>query len=219
MMEGIPSSDRPQISRDFIEGHRRRRYVEATAEILHEFGRAGLTATNVVRVAGGARGSFYQAFAGIEDCIAYGVRLAERELFAGLEVDMAGGNWLTEVREAIDAFFDAVVARPLVAELFLIHSAVARTDSGRAAFRTGGERFVPLLLRGRLEADVLGRCPPPDLIAECLSRAIVDLAARRVRGPEVATLPSESRAMTSMVGDFYLGREDSRELLCRQFAA
>jgi len=210
---------RPQISKKFIEEHRRRRYVAATAEILHEFGRAGLTTTNVVRLAGGARGSFYQAFAGVEDCIAYGVRIAEEELFAALDADTGGKAWLTEVREAIDSFFQVVAADPILAELFLIHSAVARTDPGRRAFRAGGERFVPLLRRGRLEAEATGRRPPSDLIEECLSRAIVGLAARRVRGPEVVTLLRESPAMTSIVGDFYLGREAMREMLGRQLAA
>jgi hypothetical protein len=48
-------AERPRISRKFIEDHRRRRCVLATAEILHEFGRRGLTTTNVVRLAGSSR--------------------------------------------------------------------------------------------------------------------------------------------------------------------
>jgi AcrR family transcriptional regulator len=210
---------RPRISRQFIEDHRRRRYVDATAEILHEFGRCGVTTTNLVRVAGGSRNTFYEVFSGVEECIGYGVGLAERDLFAVLDTVDAGNCWLAQVREAIDGFFEAVTARPLLAELFLIHAAVSRADMGRTAFLRGGEHFVPLLRRGAVEALARDRRPPPDLIAECLSGGIVDLAARRVRGPEVATLQTESRAITAMIGGFYLGREGGEELFCGRLAA
>jgi AcrR family transcriptional regulator len=198
---------RPRLSRDFITEHRRRRYVEATAEILHEFGRRGVTTTNVVRVAGGSRKSFYDSFTGIEDCIAYGISLAEAELFAGIGAQRGGGDWLIEVQGVIAGFYEAVATRPLIAELFLIHAAVSPTEAGAAAFRTGGERFVGLLRRGRAEAQSLGRRPPSTTIEECLSRAIVALAAERVGGPEVERLPSEARPMAILAGGYYLGRQ------------
>ncbi len=202
-----PPSDRPRISREFIEAHRRRRYVEATAEILHEFGRQGVTTTNVVRLAGGARGSFYGVFGSVEDCIAHGIALADAELFAGLDRLSGEGDWLVEVHSAIAAFYEAVASRPLLAELFLIHSASARTDAGQEAFRTGGERFAALIARGSDEAEERGHPAPPPFLAEGLSRSIVALAAARVRGPEVETLPAQARSMTALVGGFYLGPE------------
>jgi AcrR family transcriptional regulator len=210
---------RPRISEDFVEIHRRRRYVEAAAEILHEFGRPGLTATNVVRLAGGSRGSFYQTFEGVEGCLACGIRLAEGELFAGMPGmpdDSGEKDWLAEVYEAISCFFEAVVSRPLLAELFLIHSAAARSVEGGAAFRSGGERFVALIRRGSLAAESLNSRPTPDLIAECLSRGIVEVATRRVRSEQLANLTEESRSLTLMVGGFYLGAQVAEESLSLQ---
>jgi AcrR family transcriptional regulator len=206
-------SRRPRISRAYLEAHRRRRFVDATGEILHEFGRRGATTTNVIRLAGGARNSFYEVFSSIEDCIAYGIGLAEAELFAGLEELPGEDGWPTELQAAIGSFYEAVSARPLQAELLLIHSAAARTDAGRLAFRTAGQRFLPLLHRGGAEAEALGRRAPTATVEECLSRSIVELAARRVRSAGLESLAAESAPMALLTGGFYLGREAAEEVL------
>jgi AcrR family transcriptional regulator len=206
-------SARPRISREFLDAHRRRRYVEATAEILHEFGRRGATTTNVVSLAGGSRNSFYEVFGSVEDCIAYGIALADAELFEGL--DRLGGedDWLAEVHSAVTAFYEAVASRPLLGSLFLIHSAASRTDVGREASEAGGERFAALIARGSAAAEGLARPRPPEFLAEGLSRSIVALAAARVRGPQVDSLPGEAGSMTALVGGFYLGPEGTAQVL------
>lgn len=206
---------RPRISREFLEEHRRRRFVEATAEILHEFGRSGVTTTNVVRLAGGARNSFYEVFSSVEDCIAHGISLAEAELFAGLEALPGDGDWPVELHRAIADFYEAVASRPVLAELFLVHAALSREESGRRAFREGGARFAPLIARGAPAAEASGRRPPPQGLAECLSWAIVSLAAARVCGPQVGSLPMEAPSMAVLVGGYYQGPEVAAELLDR----
>jgi AcrR family transcriptional regulator len=201
-------SIRPRISREFVEDHRRRRYVEAAAEILHEFGREGLSVTAVVRLARTARNTFYETFSGVEDCIGYGVGLGEAEVFAGLEELSGEGDWLAELDGGIAGFFERVAAQPLLAELFLVHSGGSRTDARRTAFLTGPDRFVPLLRHGRAEAESLGRRPPSPLVDEYLSRSIVSLAARRVQASAAERLPGESRSMTRLAAEFYTGRKD-----------
>jgi AcrR family transcriptional regulator len=201
-------STRPRISREFIEEHRRRRYVEATAEILHEFGRDGLSVSAVVRLARTARNSFYETFAGIEDCVGYGIDMGEAEAFAGLEQLDGEGDWHAELDQGIAGFFERVAAQPLLAELFLVHSGGSRTDAGLAAFLSGPDRFVPLLRRGRDEAEKLGHRAPSPLAEEFLSRSIVSLAARRVQASEIERLPKESDSMTRLVAEFYTGRSD-----------
>jgi AcrR family transcriptional regulator len=88
-----PSSRRPRISRDYLGTNRRGRYLDALAELLHEFGREGATVTNVVRLAGTARNSFYEVFGGIEDLIAYGIGVSVDELFANLAAQDGKGDW------------------------------------------------------------------------------------------------------------------------------
>jgi AcrR family transcriptional regulator len=196
---------RPRLSREFLENHRRRRYVDAVAELLHEFGREGPTVANIVRLAGTARNSFYEVFRSAEDCIGHGIGVAVGELFATLDGQDAGGEWLIEVQEAISGFYGAVVAQPMLAELLLVHAAASRVGHGRAAALAGVERFTQILGRGRAEAEEAGRRPLPTSAEEYFSRAIVTLAARRVLEHRVEALPGESDAMALLVGDFYLG--------------
>lgn len=204
---------RPQISREFLEEHRRRRYVAASAELLHEFGRAGPTVTNIVRLAGTARNSFYEVFGGGEDCIAYGIGLAAEELFAGAGAQEGEGAWLSEVHAAISGFYRAVAADPILAELYLIHAAASRVDRGRAAAEVGVERLAPLFARGREEGPAKGRRPPAPLTEECMALGIISLAARRVRTPEVEALPQESIAMARLVGARFLAVGEAEDLL------
>jgi AcrR family transcriptional regulator len=210
---------RPQISREYLEEHRRRRYVDAVAELLHEFGHEGPTVSNIVRMAGTARNSFYEVFSGAQDCIAYGIGVAVDQLFEGLEGPGGEGDWAGEVEDAVAGFYAAVAAEPILAELFLIHAAASRVEHGREAARRGAEAFAPIFDRGREEAERRGLRPPPGAAAEFFSLAVLSPAARRVRGPEAATLVAEVRPMAALIVGAYLGPEAADELLGRAVAA
>ena len=210
---------RPQISREYLEQHRRRRYVNASAELLHEFGHEGPTVSNIVRMAGTARNSFYEVFSGAPDCIAYGIGVAVDQLFEGLDGPGGEGEWAAEVDQAIAGLYAAVVEDPILAELFLIHAAASRVEHGREAARRGAEAFTSLFDRGREEAEGRGLRPPPGPAAEFFSLAVLSPAARRVRGPEPETLVTEARPMAALVVGAYLGSEAADELLGRVAAA
>jgi AcrR family transcriptional regulator len=210
---------RPRISREYLETYRRRRYVDASAELLHEFGREGPTVSNIVRMAGTARNSFYEVFSGAEDCIAYGIGVAVDQLFEGLDRPGGDGDWAAEVEEAIAGFYAAVAAEPILAEFFLIHAAASRVEDGRAATRRGNEAFAALFGRGTAEAESRGLRPPADQAAEFFSLAVISPAARRVRGPEVATLVAQARPMAALVVGAYLGPEAADDLLAGSAAA
>jgi AcrR family transcriptional regulator len=217
--EGHKSTVRPQLSRHFIEEIRRRRYAEAAAEILHEFGRDGLTVSNIVSVAGTARASFYEVFSGVEACLTYTARLADQEVFEALDAQSGEGDWPTEVRSAIGGFYEAVSAKPLLAETLLLHARSSRTGDGREIAWSVARRFEPLLRRGHREASARGRRMPGEAIDAALSGAIVSLATRRVRKPDLEELPQESEPTTALVLGFYLGRENIEETFSSPLAA
>jgi AcrR family transcriptional regulator len=210
---------RPQLSRAFIEDIRRRRCADAAAEVLHEFGRDGLSVSNLVSVAGTTRGSFYEIFSGVEDCLAYTARLADEEVFAALYAQRGEGDWPSEVRSAIGGFYEAVGAKALLAETLLLHARSSRTHGGREIAWSVARRFEPLLRRGRPEASARGRRLPGEAIDAALSGAIVSLATQRVRGPDVEELAQESEPTTTLVLGFYLGREDLGETRSSALAA
>jgi AcrR family transcriptional regulator len=202
---------RPRISHEFVEEHRRGRYVDAVAELLHDFGRDGATVSDLVRTAGTARNTFYETFSGIEDCIAYGVSRAGGDVFAVLDRLDGEGEWPAEVGTAVAGFYAAVAAQPPRAELLLIHSSSCRQAEAREALPRGVERFADLLARGRPEAEARGRRPPPPLLDEYLAWVIATPAAGRVRSAAVAALPQESQAMTALVAGYYLGTDAVEE--------
>jgi AcrR family transcriptional regulator len=210
---------RPQLSRTFIEEVRRRRCADAAAEVLHEFGRDGLTVSNVVSVAGTARASFYEVFSGVEECLAYTARLADGVVFDALDAQRGEGDWPTEVGGAIAGFYGAVSANPLLAETLLLHARASRTDGGRQIGWSVVRRFEPLLRRGQLEARARGRRLPGEAIDAALSGAIVSLATQRVRGSDVEELPQQSEPTTTLVLGFYLGREYHGETRSSSLAA
>jgi AcrR family transcriptional regulator len=210
-----PPDRRPRISREYLEEYRRRRYVDAVAELLHEFGRAGASVIDIVRLAGTARNSFYEVFVNAEDCIAYGIGVAVTEVFEVVDGQDGAGEWVADVERAIAGFYGVVAAEPLLAELFLIHAAASRVEDGREATRRGAEALAPLFARGREEAESRGLRPPPEPAAEFFSLAALSPAARRVRGPEVARLVAEARPMAALVVGAYLGPEAADELLGR----
>jgi AcrR family transcriptional regulator len=198
---------RPQLSRAFIEEIRRRRCADAAAEILHEFGRDGLTVSSIVSLAATSRASFYEVFSSVEECLSYTARLADEKIFEALDAQPGDGDWPTEVRSAIAGFYEAVSANPLLAETLLLHARTSRTDGGREIAWSVARRFEPLLRRGHREASVRGRRPPGEAIDAALSGAIISLATQRVTGSGVGELPQESEPTTTLVLGFYLGRE------------
>lgn len=206
-------SRRPQISREYLDGHRRRRLVDALAELLHEFGRPGTSVTNIVRLAGTARNTFYELFGSSEDCIAYGGSLALGEYFVSLDAEDGGGEWLLEAERALTGFYETVAAEPILAELLLVHCAACKLEAGREAGRSAEGRFVPLLQRGRDTASSrYGRSLPP-LTEEYFSTTIVTLAARRILEGRPEALPGEARGMVGLVGGFFLGAAQADQLL------
>jgi AcrR family transcriptional regulator len=198
-------SRRPQISREYLAEHRRRRIVDAVAEALHEFGRPGASVTNVVRLAGTARNTFYDVFRSTEDCIAYGGGIALEELFVSLEGQDGQGGWAEDLDDAITGFYESVLAGPLLSELLLIHCASCRLDEGRDVHRAAQERFMALLGRGRAEFEAGRGVPLPPSTEEYFSHAIVSLATSRLRTRDLEGLRSEAGYLARLIEAFYLG--------------
>jgi AcrR family transcriptional regulator len=198
-------SRRPQISRKYLDDNRRRRIVDAVAELLHEFGRPGVSVTNVVRLAGTARNTFYELFSSTEDCIAYGGGIALEGLFVTLDSQDGENEWTGDLGNAITGFYESVLADPLLSDLLLVHCASCRLDGGRDAHRTAQERFMALLGRGRADVEAHGRAPLPPSTEEYFSHTIVSLATSRLRARELEGLAAEAGHMARSIEAFYMG--------------
>lgn len=203
---------RPEISREFVESHRRQRFVRAAATIAHEEGVRAITATNLCQVARTARNSFYDVFPNVNACLAYGVAEAFEHLFSPLREADGTGEWLREVDAAIAGLYAAAAAEPLLAELFLVHSFGVRVEPGQPDFASGTELLAGLLRRGRGETEA-GHHQPPALSEEYLSQVVVSLAAQKVSWGETESLAAHAREMTLLVGGTYLGPAEAARIL------
>lgn len=185
------------IERRFLMAHRRRRFVVAAAEIAHEFGRAGITTTTICQIAHTARNTFYDTFESVDDCLRCGAAEAYEELFAPVLAADPDGGWALDVERAVGGFYAAVAAEPLLAELLLIHS-LALADGGEAVYERGVAAVERLLAPGRPLAEARGHRPSP-LTEELGARAIVSLAARKVRRGASDSLTAEAPEVARLV--------------------
>jgi AcrR family transcriptional regulator len=210
--EATSGNRRPTLSREFLEASRRRRFARAVAEIVHESGVHAVTVTRICRAARSARNTFYDHFRGVNDCLRYAVGEAFEHLFAPVrEAGAQDDGWLLEVERAIMAFYAGVVAEPLLAELLLVHSFAVQMDDDDRDFDAGVAAMMTLLARGREEDPA--RAEPVPLTEDYLARVIISLAVLKLRQGKGETLPSHGREMTALVGNAYLGIEQTMRIL------
>ncbi len=200
-----PSSSRPTISRDFLERERRRRFVAVAAEIAHESGLGGVTASLICRRARSAKNTFYELFDSAADCLRYGVIEAEDHVFAPVREQPGDGEWIDEVEAAIAGLYGVVAAEPLLAELLLVHSFGVELGPEDRGYDAGVAELSALLERGRAAAAELGLPEPSPIAEEYLARVVVSLAALKVRQGEPASLLGEVREVATLVATTYLG--------------
>jgi AcrR family transcriptional regulator len=202
-----PPAVRPTISRDFLERERRRRFVAVAAEIAHEAGLGGVTASLICRRARSAKNTFYELFDSAADCLRYGVNETEQMLFAPVREQAGGGEWLEEVEAAIIGLYEAAAAEPVLAELLLVHSFGVELGAEDRGYDAGVAELSALLERGRAAAAERGLAEPNPLAEEYLARVVVSLAGLKVRQGEAASLLGEVHEMTTLVVTGYLGAE------------
>lgn len=201
---------RPDLPREFIEASRRRAFARAVAEIVHECGASAVTVAQICRTARSTRNTFYGLFENVNDCLRYAIGEGFDHLFAPLRELGEQDDWLLEVDRAITGFYVAAAAEPLLAELLLVHSFAVQMDDGRD-FDAGVAVMVALLAGGRRKSPAKGE--PIALTEDYLARVIISLAALKLRQGEGEMLPSHGREMTVLVGNAYLGIEQTTRIL------
>jgi hypothetical protein len=145
--------------------------------------------------------------------------LAFEHLFGPVRALDGRGEWLAEVDEAIAGFYAAVAAEPRLADLLLVHSCGLRLAPGQPDLETGIEAIAALLRGGRAVAERQGATQPPPMAEDYLSRVIVSMAALRVRQDEAWALPADRSEMVLLIGNSYLGLEQTARFLARSRGA
>jgi AcrR family transcriptional regulator len=115
-------STRPELPRQFVLDHKRRRIMHAAAELASERDHSKITIADIVRAAGVARKTFYDIFGGREQCFARTVEWAEEEAIEAVKVALreADGSFDMRLGVALDTVLRYMAEHPDEARLVLV---------------------------------------------------------------------------------------------------
>lgn len=188
------SATRPQLPQEFIAAHKRRRMIDAMAELCAEQGYEATKIADVVRRAHVARKTLYDNFSGKEELFlaAFDVTVAEAEaLVAEACEPVDGEDWEARVEAGLRAVLEFLAAHPAEAKLCLIEAPAASPESA-ARYEVALEGFIK-----QLREVAPGGTGRPATLAEALVGGTVWIVQREVRRDaieDVSDLLAELRA-------------------------
>jgi AcrR family transcriptional regulator len=190
--------------------NQRERLLAALASCVAEHGYNATTITQITSAASVSRRTFYEHFAGKEECFLASYEALDSYL--GTLIDDAvrdESEWSDQVARAFVALIGFLASRPNFARLYLVEAAVVGEGMADAREKTA-QRFIALLEPGRKYRDV-----DPG-IEEGLVGGIVTLLGRRVLGGEAAELGRFAPAVIEFALAPYLGVDEARKAIARQ---
>jgi len=181
---------RPELPREFVAGHKRRRMMNAIADLSAEQGYEATKIADIVRRAGVARKTLYDNFDGKEDLFLAAIDNSIRELKQAVEnaCEEVDGVWQQRVEAGLGAFLQFVADHPGVSRMCMIE-ALSATRSSSARYDAALHEFVEMLRRATPDGDSL-----PATIEETLVGGvawIVNQQIRRGEAQEAVTLLPE----------------------------
>jgi AcrR family transcriptional regulator len=183
--EGMAASQaqitlRPELPREFVAAHKRRRIMDATAELIGEHGYHGTRIADIVRRAGIARKTLYENFDGKEAVFLAVFDATIDEAIRRIEVAYAeaGEAWAERIEAGLGAFLAYVAEKPPLARLCLIEAPSA-TPGTTKHYDEAIRLFIKLARRTLPSGASL-----PDTIEETLVGGVLWIVYQRVRRRE-----------------------------------
>jgi len=175
-----PAPERPTISREFVAGHKRRRIMDAIAELTAEQGYDATKIGDIVRRAGVARKTLYDNFEGKEEVFLAAFDAAVDEAMARVEAECeaAEGEWEERVRAGLAAFLGYVAENPALARMCMIE-ALSATPAATERYERAMQRFVELTRRTVPQDELL-----PETIEETLVGGVAWIVYQQIRREE-----------------------------------
>jgi AcrR family transcriptional regulator len=195
------SSTRPELPREFVAGHKRRRMMDAVAELTAENGYEATKIADIVRRAAVARKTLYDNFDGKEDLFLSAVDATLVEMRMAIE---AACEEVTDSSEGaivagLEALLDFVAERPAAAKMCLLEAISATPSSAR--LYDAGVRDCIELLRARAPADT----SLPETIEESLVGGAAWIVQLKIRKGEAEQARDLLPELSQFVLSPYLG--------------
>jgi AcrR family transcriptional regulator len=175
---------RPELPREFVAEHKRRRMMDAMAELTAEQGYEATKIADIVRRAAVARKTLYDNFDGKEDLFLSALDTAQTEMRVAIEEACEGSSSPEEkIVAGIEALLGYVAANPAAGRMFMIE-AISSTQSSARLYDAGLGQFVELLRRNAPEGADL-----PQTIEESLVGGSVWILQQQIRRGDAESAP------------------------------
>ena len=194
------SAMRPELPREFVAGHKRRRMMDAIAELTAEGGYEATKIADIVRRAAVARKTLYDNFDGKEDLFlsAIDATMAEMRVLveaACAEADSPEGG----IVAGIEAVLDFVAEHPSASRMCMVE-AISATPSSARLYEAAVRDFVELFRRNAPEGTDL-----PETIEESLVGGVAWILQLQIRRGEAERAPELLPELSQFVLSPYLG--------------
>jgi AcrR family transcriptional regulator len=178
--EAAPRPARPALPREFIAGHKKRRIMDAIAELTADQGYEATKIGDIVRRAGVARKTLYDNFEGKEEVFLTAFDAAVDEAMRRIEESCAEveGGWEERLQAGLDAFLRYVAEEPALARMCMIE-ALSATPAATERYEDAMQRFVELVKRIVPHDEGL-----PDTIEETLVGGVAWIVYQQIRRQE-----------------------------------
>jgi AcrR family transcriptional regulator len=137
---------RPLLPREFVAVHKRKRIMDAIAELSAEHGYEATSIGDIVRRAGVARKTLYDNFEGKEEVFLTALDAAVAEALSRTEAgcQAAGEDWQDRVEAGLTALLTYVAEEPAGARMCVIE-ALSATPASSKRYDEALAQFVELL--------------------------------------------------------------------------
>jgi AcrR family transcriptional regulator len=172
------SATRPQLPQEFIAAHKRRRMIDAMAELCAQQGYEATKIADVVRRAHVARKTLYDNFSGKEELFlaAFDLTVAAAEAQVAETCDPVDtDDWEARTEAGLRALLEFVAAHPAEAKLCLVEAPAASPESA-ARYEAALENFI-----ARLREAAPSNSGRPATLEEALVGGTVWIVQREVR--------------------------------------
>lgn len=171
---------RPTLPREFVASHKRRRIMDAIAELTAEQGYEATKIGDIVRRAGVARKTLYDNFEGKEEVFLAAFDAAVDEVMQRIEADCAEveGGWEERVEAGLSSFLGYVAENPALARMCMIE-ALSATPAATERYEAAMQGFVALTKRTVPQDDHL-----PETIEETLVGGVAWIVYQQLRRDE-----------------------------------
>jgi len=191
---------RPELPREFVASHKRRRMMDAVAELTSEGGYEATKIADIVRRAAVARKTLYDNFDGKEDLFLSAIDATTTEMRELVE-DACAQASSTEagIVAGLEALLEFVAENPAASRMCMVE-AISATPSSARLYDAAVADFVQLFRKSAPPGADL-----PETIEESLVGGVAWIVQLQIRRGEAEQAPELLPELSQFVLSPYLG--------------